>query len=115
MYDFSVGVVVLQCEGPRLEVFCNRCDMSIGIMDHVTVVRALFNTLGRGGVLCPSCRRVTCDVCGRQPADKRSLFVDERLVKSEIKMCAPCASSYAELEDKLKELSLADLWVDLDL
>lgn len=51
--------------GDRYEVFCTKCLLPFGTMHLVDITRAIIATLGRGGVLCPSCRKTTCDSCGK--------------------------------------------------
>lgn len=97
MYNFEAGVITGQVAGgSNWEVFCNRCQESIGTMAATQVRDAIFSTLGRGGVLCPVCRASTCDMCG-QPKEV------ERVTKGpggreKMSICEGCMKYLGELE-----------------
>lgn len=91
MSNYSVGVVAEQRYKSRYEVYCNRCKGSIGIMDFRTIREAIFNTLGRGGVLCPDCRCVTCDGCGLEP--EPSILAVVWSSKGQLRFCQACNES----------------------
>lgn len=101
MYDFDVGVVAEHRYENRYEVFCNRCAGSLGVMAYVSIMDAVFSTMHRGGVLCPSCRESTCDVCGAEvPADIRSC---EEGPKGKVWACPGCAEYIVETMTRIKE------------
>lgn len=72
--DFALGVRASHVPATdSFEVFCNHCNKSIGTMSLNTVREAIFNTVGRAGILCPGCRKHTCDGCGAYFAQKIDL------------------------------------------
>lgn len=101
MYDFSAGVIATEIWPGHYEVFCNRCLNSIGTMRIDVVRQAVFGTLHRGGVLCPSCRTETCDACGLGYSQ-----VDLKVVpgpKGKIRACQSCNKALARLERELSQ------------
>lgn len=106
MFDFSVGIKAEPRYMSRYEVFCNRCDVSIGVMCFRTIREAIFNTLGRGGVLCPSCRANTCDVCGELVAAERTEMVEGP--KGPARMCEGCAAEFVDLRREVVKAIVAD-------
>lgn len=92
MFGFQYGVLVLERLEGAYDVFCNRCNDAIGSMRLGTIRDAVFNTLGRGGVLCPPCRSCTCDGCG-------AMIVDGTLQSTgdhgeTLKLCKECLLVY---------------------
>ena len=95
-YNFSMGAVVDRTHTGKFEVFCNRCGVSIGIMTGKTLLEACFNTIGRGGVLCPKCRENTCHFCGvGQQADFRHCVVRTK-DKGDLRICFNCLGDMPE-------------------
>lgn len=103
MSDFDLGVIAEHRYADRLEVFCNRCKDSIGVMTFVTIEEACFNTMGRGGVLCPTCRSYTCDGCGRTLEKKELLERVEVSRKGVVRLCPGCKWDFAEVKKKVEE------------
>lgn len=95
MFDFDLGVIAEHRYLTRYEVFCNRCNESIGIMDFQSIKSAIFSTYQRGGVLCPDCREKTCDVCGGISADFGHCIVSGP--KGMVRACPGCEASIFEL------------------
>lgn len=101
MFNFEAGIVVEHRQNGQAEVFCNRCTNSIGTMAIGDVMRAIFNTLGRGGVLCPPCRLLTCDGCGLLQAE--DVLVYTLGPRGEVKLCPKCYVSLRALDGALAE------------
>lgn len=106
--DFSLGVRATYEEvSNSFEVFCNRCNQSIGTMLLDTVRHAMFNTFGRAGILCPGCRKQTCDGCGTYFVSKSCLaYVEDGSEK--IRLCSNCAAVWfwadGDIEPKIRVL-----------
>jgi hypothetical protein len=47
-------------------VWCHRCGKEIGTMRTNVLSLAMVRTAGRGGVLCPECRKKSCKICGEE-------------------------------------------------
>ncbi len=81
--------------GDRCEVFCPSCLLSFGTIHLEDVTRAIFATLGRGGLLCPDCRSVTCDSCGKM---KRVVHHKKISDGTDLQLCANCLVYLRELK-----------------
>ncbi len=86
---FSMGVLAENRVGEVYEVWCNNCRDSVGTMTCVQVRDAIWATIGRGGILCPSCRKKTCDSCGRYFADKHAVG-QIKGPTGRVRVCATC-------------------------
>ncbi len=86
-------------ETPRgvWEVFCNYCRASVGTMSMGVVRAAIFATMTRGGVLCPACRRVTCEGCGAHLPQK-SLLSSVDTLSGEVWLCLKCETIWIQIE-----------------
>ncbi len=62
-FSFSAGCFAFR-SGIGYDVTCCQCCAYIGSMTGDTILRAIMSTRHRGGVLCPDCRKITCDSCG---------------------------------------------------
>ena len=80
--------------GDRWEVFCTKCKVSIGTMRLADITRAIIATLGRGGVLCPGCRSVTCDSCGQTG---RAVKHEKKEDGTDILICLKCIVQLREV------------------
>lgn len=88
MFNFGLGVIARHRVMCNYDIFCNRCSRSIGSMTAEDALRAVFNTLGRGGVLCPSCRIRTCDSCGLEMEPRK--LAEVRYAKKPVRLCDTC-------------------------
>lgn len=95
MFDFDLGVIAEHRFQTNYEVFCNRCEVSIGVMSFQVIKEATFATYQRGGILCPDCRKATCDVCAAIAAD----FGHSKVCgpKGWVRVCPACEASIYEL------------------
>jgi len=101
MFNLDAGVITSKRPGGLYVVFCNRCDFDLGTMGLSTVRNAIFACIGRGGVLCPDCRKDTCDVCGIG-------FGEENLgmlagPKGDVRGCARCALFVSQEVEKITQ------------
>lgn len=96
-FDFDVGVIAEERFGGYYEVFCNRCESSIGVMGFSTVRQAVFNTLARGGVLCPPCRAVTCDSCGNETKEAQMV----ETYRGRLRLCSCCSMVWEDLRGRV--------------
>lgn len=106
MPKFNSGVRAEHVYRSIYKVFCNNCEVSIGTMDFRAVVEAVFDTLGRGGVLCPPCRKSTCDICGVYCADHGELSAHTG-PKGLVRLCVICSSSMNEVSQQLLEIDFS--------
>lgn len=88
MYHFNAGALADITPTGKFNVVCPNCSCEIGTMDGATLQEAIFITLGRGGVLCPTCRQGACDFCGKQKPFSLSHGVGHDGAK--IKICLEC-------------------------
>lgn len=96
---FTMGAVGTRFPNGNWEVFCNRCDVSIGVMDSDTLTKAVFNTASRGGVLCPDCRAHTCDFCGLQDNWSNNVpFVVVPTLEQPARACLSCREYMSKAE-----------------
>ena len=75
---FKAGCLAIEVGG-KYDVTCLQCCAYIGRLTGDQVAQAIAITAHRGGVLCPDCRRKTCDICGTTFDNERS--VTQPLVK----------------------------------
>ena len=99
---FEAGVRADATPTGHLEVYCNHCSISIGTMSLEEARRAIFGTLGRGGILCPECRKHTCDSCGITFQDKRLVGYIRGPKGDNIRVCNPCAQGWIALRQQVE-------------
>jgi len=101
MWNFECGVIAEHRYIAKYEVFCNRCNTSIGVMDFSTIRQAIFNTIARGGILCPPCRGNTCDMCGA--VARYYAFQDIIGPKGRVRVCPGCDAHMQELTVEIEQ------------
>ena len=89
--SYQSGVLAYRINEVAWEVFCNRCGKTLGTMTGSGVQDAVLSTLGRGGVLCPDCRSMTCDICG-EPASVTEIE-NPAGKEDRVKLCDGCLQS----------------------
>lgn len=105
-------------EGYLWDVSCLDCEKSIGTMHSKTLQSAVIANLDKGGIKCPECRAVSCDICGDNHLLSRGKRPGKYQVDKwpkEVKLCQVCvlaleASGRAVKrlgEDKLRTKELA--------
>lgn len=99
MSDESLDRGVYARETPvgTWEVFCNYCRASLGTMSLGVIRAAIFATLTRGGVLCPACRKVTCEGCGAHLPQK-SLLSSVNTLSGDVRLCPRCEQVWIQIE-----------------
>ncbi len=105
MLGVTAGAVCERVEETgHWDVFCLRCQTSIGTFDSETLRVAVHSTMFRGGILCPECRSESCMQCGNELRAKGWYHVSD---KSEVKgpYCLFCDMEIEE-EETMKTLAV---------
>lgn len=93
---FNMGALADRVNGEQWEVYCAHCLRSVGRMTSEQVQYAIFATMGRGGVLCPTCRLRTCDLCGRTYDWTMGHINIAGAKQPDTSCCAPCRDNLTE-------------------
>lgn len=99
MFNFDVGVQTEHRYMQNYEVFCNHCGHTLGVMHYCIIRDAILATLGRGGVLCPDCRKATCDICGKRALQPK--MVEGPM--GEVRLCDSCEASWEIMKVNIHE------------
>lgn len=93
---FNAGTLAIPVEPEGYYVvYCAACQNTIGKLSAQQVTEAIIATLGRGGVLCPQCRSVTCDLCGTLGMVQKVQFPRKEELVS---VCLDCAKALLDTE-----------------
>ena len=92
MSGYWLGVEAIHVCGTSYQVFCNRCSTRIGQLSYKAIREAVFLTIGRGGVLCPDCRKKTCDSCAVWSQCEEYPIIDTAVGR--VRICPECENSY---------------------
>lgn len=103
--NYAMGANVRRVPGTQnFEVFCNWCNRSINTMSYNTLRDAIWATLGRGGVLCPGCRKLACDGCGTL-STSMARYEARNGGREQNRLCLACAE-FAYGEDVSKRIGV---------